>query len=266
MAGMTGGVLPSGADHTTIAAYLAVLRRQLLLIVTTTVIGAAVGAGIYWQALPEYTSTAGVLLTPAPTFVSLDSEGEEPDEISIDTDARLVAFRPNVRLIARATGVDEDEVEANLAISAPTSTRVLEVSYSAHDPEDAQLGASTAAGALLETRRRLLIGLERSRLQLLNAEIQRVQADLDTVLPGEETGDYAEGLTEQLTVLEQRRTGLQRARKQPGEIIDQANLPTKADSSDPGVPIGSGAALGLLVGIGIGTFRDAWGQRSISRS
>jgi len=133
--------------------YVQFARRNIVLISVFVLLGLAGGDYVQMQSNKSFTSTASILLAPVPTYVSLAASGPPPSEITIDTDARLLRYEQTLDRVAAATGEDRASVAKRLNVTAPTSTRVLKVSYTAPDRNAATVGISPAAQTFAASNR-----------------------------------------------------------------------------------------------------------------
>lgn len=245
--------------------YVQFARRNIVLITIFVLLGLAGGAYVQLQSHKSFTATASVLLAPVPTYVSLVASGPAPSQITIDTDARLLRYEQTLNRVAAATGEDRATVAKRLNVTAPTSTRVLKVSYTAPDRYAATVGAATAAAALLDTRRELLSSLQSDQIDRLTETIRETQADIDKLSGNVIGAVHRQELLAQIAVLTDRRDSLAAARLKPGEIIAAPSPPPTSDRTYPSLPIGSGAMVGLLIGIALSIVHDGLrSQRSPS--
>jgi uncharacterized protein involved in exopolysaccharide biosynthesis len=257
VAGLTGASTRASISEKSLGDHLLFVRRNLVLLSVFVLLGLGGGGYAQMQADETFTATASILLAPVPTYVSLSAVDPAPSEITIDTDAQLVRYRKTLESVALATGEDKATVAEHLNVTAPTSTRVLDVSFIAPNPDDASVGAATAAAALLDARQGLLTSLQADQIRRLKQEIGELQAEVDT-LGGNVTGAvHRQELLQQLRVLTTRRDALDAARSKPGELIGAPTSPLAADPTYPTLRIGSGAMIGLLIGIVIGLVRDS---------
>jgi hypothetical protein len=257
MAGLTGASTRRNISEKSLGDHLLFARRNLVLLSIFVLLGLGGGGYAQMQADKSFTATASILLAPVPTYVSLSGVDPAPSEITIDTDAQLVRYGKTLERVALATGEDKTTVADGLNVTAPTSTRVLDLSYTAADPDDASVGAATAAGALLDARRELLTSLQADQIQRLKQRIREMQAEVDTLSGNVVGAVHRQQLLQQLRVLTTRRDALDAARSEPGEVIGSPTPPLAADPTYPTLRIGSGAMIGLLMGIMVGMVRDA---------
>lgn len=229
--------------------YAPAARRWIVL---GMAVGIVLGAVVHALTPPSWTATVAVELTDVSPMVDLQGSGFTPDELSIDTDAQILAADGVVATVAQQTGESEADVREDLAVSARPLTTILEVSYSHHAPSTALRGADAAAAAFLRERQRLIISPLQSQLAQIIALTE------DPGLTADLLQDDGIGVSDAVPSLEIRRqlaTSLQLELSSAGRVLEQARLTASADRGDIEVPLTSGAALGGLFGFGLGLLR-----------
>jgi uncharacterized protein involved in exopolysaccharide biosynthesis len=241
--------------------YLRFTRRNLPLIVTCILLGLGIGIAYNVLTPPEYTSVSSIALAPLPTHIDADPESTGTDYVTIDTDGQLVLSRRVVHAVAESTSQEPSVVRSELAVTASPLSSVLHISVTTHDPRTAQIAAQTAARALLQTRKDLIVESERPQA----ARLELALADLERQLQGTFHGtiDTIQGqiLNEQILTLRQRLNEARAGQRSVGEIIAAAELPLRPNNTNSTIPITSGALLGLLAGVALATFAEGLRRR-----
>ena len=210
---------------------------------TTTVLGAAAGLAIAaTERAPGYESRVSILITPAPVYLGTGSTlagtrlapAEVPREVTVDTEAALLKSQPALAQAALTSGNAIDDLRAGITVTAPPSSQVLDVAVRAPTPDRAEAAVTAVAGAYLEVRRAYL---EKRR----DETIAKLRAQLRTI------GTGSARLTAARDLVSARITHLQVARPTIGRIIRTS--PATPVSTQPVVPVASGAALGLIAGL-----------------
>lgn len=134
-----------------LAELLLPVRRNWQLVVGCAVIGAVAGGGFQNFAGAPYSVTQSVLV-PRDIFVgSADTRA-----LSIDSEGALAMSGPVLAAIGEATGVkDTQVVEANVKITAEPNSRILNITFTHHDPNLARAGSAQAVEAFLALRSEL---------------------------------------------------------------------------------------------------------------
>jgi polysaccharide biosynthesis transport protein len=258
---------PQSADAANFREYLRLLRRRWLLItlVTALILSAAVAST--FRAKPTYQSRATVLLRVAAGDPLVPGGG--PRGVNLDTERQLVlstVVAEEAAKIMRFSGPPTDLIE-QVAVTVPTDTQVLVISYSASDPQLAQRGAQafadaylsyrderalravTSAGSTLQRRIRLL----QEQLNTANATIADPGADANEKRQAAASRDFLVG---ELGVLRAQSATLSVVDVSTGEVIAPAQLPERPVSPNLVLNTLGGLFLGLIVAVALAFVRD----------
>jgi uncharacterized protein involved in exopolysaccharide biosynthesis len=241
--------------------YLRFTRRNLRLIVTCVLLGIGIGVGYNVLTPSKYTAISSVTLAPLPTHIDSDPESTGTDYVTIDTDGQLVLSRRVVHAVAESTGQEPSVVRSELAVTASPLSSVLHISVTTVNPRTAQIAAQTAARALLQTRKDLIVENERPQAARLEQELADLERQLQQTFHGVIDTFQAQVLNEQILTLRQRLNEARAAQRSVGEIYVAAERPLHANNSNSTIPITSGAVLGLLAGVGLATFAERLRRR-----
>src|SRR5690606_33224485 len=106
-----------------------------------------------------------------------------PDQlVNLPTERQLIRSTATVNLAAEKMGSPDaspSSMLSHLTITIPEGTQILEISFSAKDPETAQAGAQAFADAYLEQRRAQAEVEVQERAERLASEIENVSRELD---------------------------------------------------------------------------------------
>ena len=245
-----GGGLPLWSDHT------AFVRRHRVRIGALVALGLL--AGLVWSlAQPStYSATASVSLTPVPKYVLPTGTGLAPPEVSIDTDAQLLASPEVLGPVAQVLGTDARGARDSMSVTATPNSHVLHVTVSSSSAAGAAEAADTAAAALVRTRRSALGSLRVEQLRLLRLWVSGQE---DLLAREQRRGVVVPASNEQfahVVMLRDGLTELEEARLSPGEVIDPALPAPRPDYANREVPLTSGAMAGLVAGCLLGLHRD----------
>jgi capsular polysaccharide biosynthesis protein len=249
--------------------YLRVLRRGWRPVLVWLLLGLLGGAVVFVTAPRTYAATASVLVTDTgASQTTAVGERTTGGDVNLDTEAQLLKSADVVDRVLDAVGdsFDASTISTHVTVQVPANTTVLDITFTANSPERAQRGAEAFATAYLanrkETARESLAHLASSYETQLQAA-QREQVQLRTELDNERGGDLAPGLQARLQTVSARIATLaeglvtsQSTVVTPGRVINQPILPTHPASPNRTVLLGSGAALGLLAGLGISMYRE----------
>jgi capsular exopolysaccharide synthesis family protein len=237
-------------------------HKWLVLVVAASV---TLLVAIYSYSRPSvYQSTAQFLVRP--TLVQ-PLQPNPFDTVSMPNEKQLVTTA-QVAEIARGTiGGSLQDVLDGVSVSNPDSTQILEISYSAHTPKDAQAGAQAFADAYHDFKQQQAIATittysdtYKKQIDAIDAEI----ADLDQQMSGLDPAS-PEHLTdaERRNTLDTTRLNVQNQLYQiatlssdPGQVVEPAQLPTSPVSPKHKLDLALGFLLGLILGVVLASLRD----------
>lgn len=239
------------ADVTDIGEYLAILRARkwTVILVTVLVLGGALAFS--FRQTPIYESTSKILAKPvasptqvtqpATTLISLETEREIMQSTEVAQRAAEDISPPQSA---------ESLVAGHLEVTIPGETQVLEVTFSDPNPLRAQDGAAAFTDAYLEYKTEqatqaieALRGPLQSQIDELTEQLEALGAGTSTTLTQER-----DVLISQIAVLRSQVAPLNSLVVDPGDVIQEANLPSEAASPDHLL----NAALALFVGLALG--------------
>jgi Mrp family chromosome partitioning ATPase len=249
--------------------YLGMLRRHWWVVVLLTLVGVT-GAAAFARVQPKvYQSATSVLVSPTGVQESNATGGRTNNSINLDTEAQLLVSTD----IATAAGhlmkvaTPPDQLAANVTVTVPPNTTVLTVTYAAGSPKGAQAGSHAFATAYLQNRQSSAQADLTTQITALDAKVKQFSASLSQLSSRVSqlgSGDpnradlnsQINTLTSQINALTGRENQLATTTVTAGKIISDAPLPP--DPSNPSIPLflGSGAMVGLLLGLGVAIVRE----------
>jgi Mrp family chromosome partitioning ATPase/capsular polysaccharide biosynthesis protein len=256
-------------DSVQVADYGAMLRRRWWVLALGALVGLLLAVEMLMLSSKTYLATAGVLVLPTGVDNGSVAGGRTGGEINLDTEAQLLT---SVDVATRAKALlkvpDEPrDLAANVSVAVPPNTSVLNISYSAPTPEDAQRSAQAFAQAYLDSRAAVATAKLKTEAEALQGQIAAARKNLQEVtgkkaaLP--ETSPDRADADAQEKVLINRITELSGdlspieaalvAKVQPGRVINSPKLPAAPTDPNPKIYLPSGLLLGLLIGLGFAT-------------
>jgi capsular polysaccharide biosynthesis protein len=232
------------------------VRRSARLIGVLALLGGLVGAVVALRWPPEYRARAAVLLAPSPVYIDVLS-GEQPREITIDTEASMVFSEEAIATVRSEVGLPEStDVRESIRVTAPPGSRVLEITASASDRATAEALADSAAAAYLGVRTEYL---EQRRVQAreqLEQQLSAVAGRGVMVPVADEDGELENGgsvLAED--ALREALTSLALVSTDAGELLRPSVARPARKQAE--VPIVAGVLLGSLAALGIMSWHEA---------
>jgi len=255
---------PSGGPASyEFADYAALVRRRGWVIALGLALGLSL-AMLYLQVAPkEYTSTASVLVTPTGAEQAIQNQnGRTEDVINLDTEAQLVrsAVIATAAQKLLSSRLSPAELIERVEATVPPNTSVLDITYTASTPGEAQRGARAFAQAYLDSRTAAAVQATNRRVAALQKQIAQANASLKRLagqiaaLP-ENSPDRFTAQAQQrvvqdsLTSYNQRLSPLLSTDITPGRVITDAELPKSPSNPVPTIVLGSGLLVGLLLGL-----------------
>jgi capsular polysaccharide biosynthesis protein len=255
--------------------YRALLRRRWMWVIVGLVTGVVAGL-LYLQAkTPTYVSTAEVKLEATAADTALE-DSRTPGAVNLDTEAQLVKSTAVASDVADK--INSTATPAALArrvtVTVPANTTVLTIAFEASTAKSAQAGAQAFAHAYLANRTRLAEELIKAKSDHLEKQIDDVNALLfanlkrfnDNALdltPGDLAILKAEQLqySGQLRRLQANLDPLQNTVVRPGQVIVEAQVPTKIEKPNRQLVLASTVMAGLLLGLALASLRDRADRR-----
>ncbi len=235
------------------------LRRRWWAIVLCILIGVGL-ATAYTKSRPVfYQSTAS--LVALPVGVPVD-QADRADSVDLDTETRLVtsaAVAAEARTLLK-TSTDAATLAANVKVSVIPNTRVITVTYTDATPTKAQQGAHAFAQSYITVRSADAVsaltkktGALEEEVKALDTKLAAVAKQIASAQSNSTEAVVAESqrtvLINQISTLEGKAGPLRAASTTAGTISDDAKLPLKPAGSAIPLNGGSGALLGLLLGL-----------------
>lgn len=256
--------------------FLAMIARRKRLVLGVTVAFTMLVALYSYSRTPVYTSTAAILVRP---ILTNPLESIPLERLSLQTEIRI-ATSAAVGSMARdelGTQVSLKALTADLSVSAPQDTQVLEFSYWHTDPREAQRGAQAFAEAYLAFKSEQAvesIARHTSTLQTeidkLDEEISRLNGDIADLIEG---SPEWEDLADQRNAVETTRLALQNQLAtvstlsvDPGQVIQPAELPASPSRPNHRIDLILGVLIGLAAGVGFASIGERLRDRIESQA
>jgi capsular polysaccharide biosynthesis protein len=249
----------SDTDGPVLMAYLGWLRRRWWILLLAAVLGTVGGLAVSQVQQARYTSTTSLLVRP------VGGNGGDTNnnaKVNLDTEAQVVR---SLVVGERAKGLMKSSTPANelvqsASVNVPPNSQVLQVSYEAVSPKEAQAGSHAFAQAYLDLRRATAQATLDSQIKslqqqiadttkLLSAASGKVAAAPANSVERKRAEADQDVYTNQLTSLNNRLSPLLSEGIDPGEIISDAPLPDSPSSPNRTLNLASGLGAGLLLGI-----------------
>ncbi|WP_239151987.1 Wzz/FepE/Etk N-terminal domain-containing protein [Virgisporangium aurantiacum] len=254
---------------------LGMVRRHWWIVALLTIFG-VVGAYEVTARQPKvFESATSVLVQPTGAGQDTNvSGGRTKGEINLDTEAQLVrstAVATDAAQLLRSTAAP-DSLAGKVSVEVPANTSVLVITFKAGGARDAQAGSHAFAEAYLRNREETAanelaeqIATIDGKLKQLNAALAPINSRLASLRPDSSERPNLESqrltITNQVNTLSARLNQLVTTTVSAGKIIRDANLPERPSKPVLPLNLGSGAAVGLLLGAGAAILRERLDRR-----
>lgn len=236
------------------------VRHHLATVIVCVLLG-GFGGWLYAASAPAtYTSVARVLVNPSVgnPYAPVPSSVRQEEATSLETEAQVVRSVEVLDLVARhLPDLTTEALERGVQVTVPPNTQVLEIAYTAGDPEVAQETADAVAAAYLQNRRQRFDQVNEARIERVATrtdevvdELRRATAEATSGSQSDRTfqAELAGALRSELVSLRAQRTALENTETPPGAVIRPATEPAdQAALTALVLPVG-GALAGLAVG------------------
>jgi capsular exopolysaccharide synthesis family protein len=236
-------------------------HKWLILLVAASV---TLLVAIYSYSRPSvYESTAQFLVRP--TLVQ-PLQSNPFDTVSMPTEMQLVTSA-QVADIARETigGTLQDALDG-VSVTNPAGTQILDISYSAHSPAEAQQGAQAFANAYHDYKQQQALGTIKTSSDTIRAQITALDGEilvLNRKIAASTDPVEQQSLTEQRNSSDTVRLADQNLlastatlSTDPGQVVEDALRPTSPVSPKHKLDLALGLLLGLIAGVVLASLRD----------
>ncbi len=263
--------VPSTAQPLDLREYLTILARRKLSIALIALVTLGSALAFSFQQTPIYSATAGVLVKP-PVTSPTTSNIPATTLISMDTEKRIANSTSVAQLAAPRIHAGVQHLLDNLDVSVGTNELVLEITYSDPDPHVAQAGAIAVANAYLKYKTGKAVEAQARLRDVLAAQIEKAQKQLQAALAAQEKAEpgspeattaaaAVQALETQKAGLEAQYGTLSASAIDPGDVIEEPELPTEPSSPRILVNAALAAFVGLALGVGLAFLRERLDDR-----
>jgi polysaccharide biosynthesis transport protein len=239
------------------------IRRFWWLVLLGALLGLVVGSAAVALIQKQYTSTTTVFVYP-PTDQTQVAGARTNSNVNMDNELQ---FLTSVDVVTAAKDLlkvdtDADVLERNLTATVPANTSVIDVSYAASSPTKAQQYSHAFATAYLQVRTDQGTKAIAAQNEKLTKQLTALQA-LVARYSGEATATAASSpahqnalvqldiLKNSVSNVQQRLQQLQQVDPTAGAIIQDATAPTAPSKPIPGLYVGTGIFVGLMLGLAL---------------
>lgn len=253
------------------------VRRGAVPVVLGIVLGLVVAYALVTVLPKHYTATTSVAVSDTGLdTATAAANGRTTGTINLDTEAQLVT---STQVIELARQHDQSlarksvkAVRTDTAVTVPANTTVLAIAFTDRTPAAAAAGANALANAYLDNRRTTAqnqltasIDRETSSRDSLTGKLQSLYGQLAKLPSGSTTKSVLQSqitqTNNQITLIDQQLVTLDGIVVQAGRVITAAVPPSRPSSPSKPIFLGSGLALGLLLGLFVAWLRVRFRRR-----
>nr|BFE65144.1 hypothetical protein GCM10020063_096700 [Dactylosporangium thailandense] len=254
---------------------LGMARRHWWLVLVLVLVGLAGAVQFTSMQTKVYESSTSVLVSPIGNGQDANStSGRTKGDINLDNEAQLVAsttVATDAAALMRST-TPPDTLAASVRVEVPPNTTFLVITFSASTAEQAQAGSHAFAEAYLRNREESAkadvagrIAILNDKINQLNTGLTQINNKLATLKPSDPNRPNLESqrstATAQINTLAGQLNQLLTTTVSAGKITRDADLPSAPVKPNRLLNLASGAAAGLLLGVGAAMLRERLDQR-----
>lgn len=238
------------------------VRHHILSLLGIIVVCMGMAVGFVVTTTPMYTSTATLLLSPAPGNPLTPDETASTARVTVamETEAGMVTTPTLADLtgeqIGRAIPADNERVHT----SSPSGSQMLNITFTSTSPERAQRGAQAFADTYLEYREERATANQLARVERLEAQATAAQDSLTTALADSADDQFSaqevEIYTTRLADISASISGVRVESTDPGRVITPAEEPTSPDGTNPLFILVAAGLGGLVLGTLLALFLE----------
>jgi capsular exopolysaccharide synthesis family protein len=236
-------------------------HKWLILVVAASV---TLLVAIYSYSRPSvYESTAQFLVRP--TLVQ-PLQSNPFDTVSMPTEMQLVTSAQVADIAQQTIGGTLQDALDGVSVTNPANTQILDISYSAHSPAEAQQGAQAFAEAYQTYKHDQALSTIKTSSDTIRAQITTLDgeiADLNTQIAASTDPVEQQTLTEERNSKDTARLASQNLlatvatlSTDPGQVVEGALRPTSPVSPKHKMDLALGLLLGLIAGVVLASLRD----------
>jgi polysaccharide biosynthesis transport protein len=236
-------------------------HKWLILVVAASV---TLLVAIYSYSRPSvYESTAQFLVRP---ILVQPLQANPFDTVSMPTEMQLVTSAQVADIARESIGGTLQDALDGVSVTNPANTQILDISYSAHSPAEAQQGAQAFAEAYQTYKHDQALSTIKTSSETIRAQITELDseiADLNARIAASTDPVDQQSLTEQRNSSDTVRLTSQNLlastatlSSDPGQVVEDALRPTSPVSPKHKMDLALGLLLGLIAGVVLASLRD----------
>lgn len=242
------------------------VRHHVPIIAASVILALNLAAFYVATLAPSYTSSAIVLLSPAPgnplTAETASSSGVQLT-IAMETEEQLVSTAAVRSAVSESLGREIPAEGERLQVTVRPNTQMLEIAFTSDTPEKAMGGAEAFALGYLDYREDQAQSIQDDRVTALQNQMAEADASLRRAVEEaaqSDTSSYASQevqlYTSRLAQLTTALSTTQSVSTAPGSVLDPPQLPESANEVPPWLVFVAAAFGGLVLGVLLAMLRE----------
>ncbi|USQ80451.1 hypothetical protein NF556_01945 [Ornithinimicrobium faecis] len=230
------------------------VRHHVPALLGIVMICLGLAVGFVMTTTPLYTSTAALLLSPAPGNPLTVEETASTTRVTVamETEGGLLTTPTLVDLTGKVVGRAIPAEKERVHTSSPSGSQILEITFTSTSPEQAQQGAQAFADTYLEYREGRAVANQEARIERLETQATAAQDALTNALDGAADDQFSAQEVEIYTTrLADINANISAARVEstdPGRVVTPAATPTSPAGTNPFLILLAGGIGGVLLG------------------
>lgn len=242
------------------------VRHHLPLIAASVILAMSLAAFYVVTLASSYTSSAVVLLSPAPgnplTAETASSSGVQLT-IAMETEEQLVSTAAVRSAVSESVGREIPDEGERLEVTVRPNTQMLEIAFTSDTPETAQRGAEAFAQGYLDYREEQAQNIQDDRITALQSQMEEADASLRRAVGEAAQSDTSSYASQEVQLhaarLAQLTTALsttQSVSTAPGSVLDPPETPQSANEIPAWMVFVAAGLGGLAFGVLMAMLRE----------
>lgn len=242
--------------------YPGLLLRRWRLVAAWALVGLLVGVLLFAVLPRTYRASSAVLVTTSVADTGAVFGGRTSGGIvNLDTEASIVTSSEVLLPAAESLGWSYDDLQNGVSINVPPNSAVMEIRFTAADPQEAAAGANAVAKSYLAGRKAVAEDKLDSDAAPYEASLKETRADLRSARTSQERFV----LQQQYQAIEAELRNIKATAISAGRVIQPAVAPSSPASPDLIMVVGGSIALFFVAGLIAAFVKDSRDPRIHSR-
>lgn len=238
------------------------MRHHVLSLLSVVAVCLGLAVAFVMTTTPLYSSTATLLLSPAPgnPLTAEETASTARATVAMETEAGLVTTPTLADLTGEHLGRAIPSEQERVRTSSPSGSQMLNITFTSTSPERARQGAQAFADTYLEYREGRALANQEARIERLEAQAAEAQQGLTRALGDASKDQFSaqevEIYTTRLADINASISAVRVESSDPGRVITPAPTPTSPDGVNPLFILIAGGLGGAILGTLLALFLE----------